>query len=158
MRLKNDSLRILFWAHPAFLSRSMRDQKLKWIRLFSEALREKGAQIFFFDPLIHKLKDFDLVHLFSSTDFEEWKYLQDVGVKLIVTPELFEKPRRWGVTANFRKRKFAQAPNHFLVFDKDWQNWVQRSNWAPPENITLFSDVPNVAAEVSLNVYRRVVC
>ncbi len=54
----------------------------------AELLR-RGHTVDLFDPWVHKVRDYDLVHYFHTPGWEAWQRIKALGAPLIVTPTLW---------------------------------------------------------------------
>jgi hypothetical protein len=84
-------MKILLMTHLDFLYASPETET--WLRAFGASLSRRSHRVEHFDPVKHKVRDFDIVHLFSSENPETWKVLKDLGVKVFITPSFQKAPQ-----------------------------------------------------------------
>ncbi len=154
----------LFIAHPSFFVNSDRTQALVWIDTFASALKKNGLEITFFDPLKHKVKDFDSLCFFSNQDPETWFELKKLGKTISVFPSLNQTPPRFILLEQVRQtlfqikqalsqkkwppyndRLFFQSADHYFV-TQAWKDFVTKVWLISSEKIAL---LPHNATEAA---------
>jgi hypothetical protein len=173
MGAKIGLMKIVLFLKPDFISEN--DREVQWLEKFSEALSLLGVEVGRFVSHEHRLKDYDLVHVFSGVEPEIWFGLKSIVGRVVVTPSLnqslpqVQSPmvRSIGRFMNFMRNRFAnpepgagrfhdfQTADHYLVVGTSWKSFLS-SNWGVGENqISLLSADPESAARAAFEVYKR---
>ncbi len=136
------SMRILFFGHWEFLEHER--TRNSWVRLLAVELARFGHEIVFFESDQHKIKEYDLVHVFSHTDTEGWPFISLEQQALVVTPALAEiSPPQYSyidkigqmIIRGVRGVKFAKWPpwdevqwfkssKKFLILNPEWERYL----------------------------------
>ena len=88
-------MKILFITHPlAFQAPGGGEQIILQSR---DALHNRGHQVDLFDPWLHKVQDYDIVHFFSCHTWWDWKTIKSFDIPLVVTPT------SWAAGGSFSK-------------------------------------------------------
>lgn len=136
-------MKVAFLVSWDFLEKDIRAKSL--LENLAKELKLLAIEVSFFDPFADKLRDVDLIHVFSFVDLEMWASLADFHRPLLVTPSLQAVPkplpdRLWlrllrGISQlrwpPLDRRAWCLAPTAFLVPDKSWIQWLLHQ-WGVP--------------------------
>ena len=165
-------MKLLCVLHPSFFQAKDPSGEWGWLSRYTNSLREIGIETSLFEMQEHKIKDFDLIHFFSSDDPATWDWVQEVGIPVVVTPGLkglrgFEQPkrgvfflrllramiqRRWPPVDQFT---FYQCAKKYLI-PSAWVRRVQKDWAVPSQKVILLPEDPLEAARVASQVYQSV--
>ena len=140
-------MRILFFLRPTFERGEPLESKRSELEARAEKIRKAGHRVTFFSSELHKVSDFDLIHVFSSEEPETWHALQGSGKPVVVTPALTSPPPRRSAWKRIARKllklgrmftqktlhpidaeSFFSSANAYLVPDLAWHSYLE-SQW-----------------------------
>ena len=161
-------MRILFFLHDSFFG-SDRLSELGWIDSFANAVSASGHEVTRFDSLCHRITDFEIIHVFSSSDPETWSVMKNTGTRVVVTPALSapsneSKPflsivvrlirsgyqRRWPpIDQDF----FWKVPDRYFVISTKWKSFLEKTKGVSAAKTIVLSADPQKAAHEACRAY-----
>lgn len=164
-------MKILISVHFSFFDSSC--HQIDWIEAYCQELVNLGHQVEKFDSFEHRIKNFDLIHLFSKSEPETWSVLKQMGLKVMITPSLGNIPRlsinqkichqcvRLLRSLSQRKwiprddRIFFAKGDRYIVFSQEWINFLINEWKINPLKVDLASIDPKKCAKEAEIIYQN---